>query len=117
MLATDAKARAGHVVGPTDKVVLRQVGAIASAIVPARCIVENHAASFLQKAVGVNQPGAGNAGLRILLKGVEQGVQPALGYGGVVVEKNDDFTGRRFGAAVAGGDEPGVFLVGHDANA
>src|SRR5690625_5657495 len=49
ILAADGQAGAGHVVGLADKVVLRQVGALASAIVPARCIVENDAAGFLDR--------------------------------------------------------------------
>ena len=88
-----------------------------AAVVPAGTIGEHHPAGLLQAAVGIDQPGADQADLRMLSESVEHRVQPAGLRHGVVVEEDDEIAARQLRAVVAGGNEPAVGSAREQADA
>ncbi len=101
--AAEAEARVGRV--------------LEAAVVPARAVVEDDAAGFLQAAVGIDQLGPDQAGLRCLLQTAHQRFEPARGDHRVVVEEQQVFAGGGRGACVARADEAEVLRVAQHADA
>ena len=71
------EARAGAVVDLAQVVVLRLVGVVVAAVVPRRAVAPDDAAGFLQPAVRIDELGADQPGLGMVVEHREQRVEPA----------------------------------------
>ncbi len=103
---------AGRIVGGL-RVADVQARQVAAAVLAA--VLHQDHAPMLDGAVGVEQARAHGAHPRVQVQGVHQGIEPARGDLGVVVQEEQVPAPGRGGALVAGGGEPGVGLVGHRA--
>ena len=72
---------------------------------------------FLQHTVAEEQLGAHHAGIGFVAEGIDQGVEPALLWFGVVVQQQQIFAARCRRAVVAALDEAAVLVIADHANA
>ena len=89
------------------------------AVVPAAAVIEDHAAGFLQTAVGIEQLRADEADIRMVGERGQQCVKPARLRDGVVIEKDQIFAPSERRAVVARGDKAAVLrapVIAHPGN-
>ena len=109
--ARDRDGGTAEVVGIAQVAEPAIVDGFVAPVVPAAAVGEHHAAGFLQAAIRIHQPRADQAGIGMLGEDVQQGVQPAGLWHGVVVQEHQHLALRQRRAVVAGGDEAAVLLA------
>ena len=111
------KTRARTVVDLAHIVVFGFVGIVVPAIVPSRAVAPYDATGFLEAAIRIDELGADQPGVGVPLENREHRFEPALGWNGIVVEKDEDRAARRLRAAIAAADKAQVGFVAHKAHA
>ena len=109
--ARQQQRRAGTIVDPSHVVELGSVRIAEPAVVPRRRIAPHDAAGFLQPAIGEQQHGAGDPGIRMQVEHLQQRVQPARRDFGVVVEEADVLAAGQFEGLVARAQEAEVLGI------
>ena len=85
-------------------------------VVPGRAVGRQNGPCLLLTAVRVDQPAPHQPRVRPLLKGSDQGIQPARLHLSVVVEKHQIRAGRRLGSLIARVHESQIAGVPNDPN-
>ena len=105
----DACARA--VVDLAHVVVLGSVRVVVAPPVPRRPVAPDDAARLLQPAVRIDELGADEPRVRVLVEHAQDGLEPPLRHDRVVVEEHDELAARHLRAPVARADEAQVLAV------
>ena len=116
-VATDQQRGAGDIVGCAPIAKRSRITRLEAAGGPTAAVSKHQSTRFLQAAVRIDQPAAGHAAVGALGKTAQQGVQPAGGHLGIVVEKQQEFTASHRGARIAAGDEAEVVFIAQQPHA